>query len=142
MKPPAWPAGRLEKLTILLTAVFAAVTLVWFLLPRGDPAVPTLVEPGHSLRAAEPAETPDAPGILEGEVLDLNAASEEDLTRLPGIGEKRAADIAAWREENGGFENKEDLMEVSGIGEGTYDRVAPYITVSGEGEQHGADPGG
>ena len=142
MKPPAWPAGRLEKLTILLTAVFAAVTLVWFLLPRGDPAVPTVVEPGHSLRAAEPVESPDAPGILEGEVLDLNTASEEDLTRLPGIGEKRAADIAAWREENGGFETKEDLMEVSGIGEGTYDRVAPYITVNGEGEQHGADPGG
>ena len=142
MKRPAWPAGRLEMLTILLTAAFAAVTLVWFLLPRGDPAVPTVVEPGHSLRATEPVETSDAPGILEGEVLDLNTASEEDLTRLPGIGEKRAADIAAWREENGGFETEEDLMEVSGIGEGTYDRVAPYITVNGEGERNGADPGG
>ena len=141
MKLSFWPAGRLEKLTLLLTALFAAVTLAWFLLLKGEPAAPTAVEPGHSLRAAEPAETPDAPGILEGEVLDLNTASEEDLTRLPGIGEKRAADIAAWREENGGFDSKEELLEVSGIGEGTYDRVSPYITVNGEGESHGADPG-
>ena len=142
MKPASWSAGRLEKLTLLLTALFAAVTLAWFLLPKGEPAAPTAVEPGHSLRAAEPAETPDAPGMLEGEVLDLNTASEEDLTRLPGIGEKRAADIAAWREENGGFDSREELLEISGIGEGTEDGVAPYITVNGEGDEHGADPGG
>ena len=80
---------------------------------------------------------------LEGEILDLNTASEADLTRLPGIGEKRAADIAAWREENGGFAAEEELMEVSGIGEGTYERVAPYITVGEEeeGGAHGADTG-
>ncbi len=34
MKKPVWTATRLEKLTLLLTALFVAVTLVWFLLPR------------------------------------------------------------------------------------------------------------
>ena len=36
MRRPAWPAGRLEKLTILLTAAFAVLTLAWFLLPQGE----------------------------------------------------------------------------------------------------------
>ena len=139
---PVKNASGLEKLTLALTALFAAVTLLWFLLPRSDPAVPTVVDPAHSLRAAEVRPLPDAPGILEGEVLDLNTASEADLTRLPGIGEKRAADIAAWREENGGFSSTEELMEISGIGGGTYERVAPYVTVGEEGESNGTDPGG
>ncbi len=143
MKPRTWTARRLERVTLLLTALFAAFTLLWFLAPRGDPAAPTAVDPAHSLRAAEVRQAPDAPGILEGEVLDLNTASEDDLTRLPGIGEKRAADIAAWREANGGFTSKEELMEVSGIGEGTYERVAPYITAGQqeEGGDHAADTG-
>ena len=142
MKGTARPADRLEKVTLLLTALFVAFTLRWFLLPRGDPAVPAAVDPAHSLRIAEVPAAPDAPGILEGEVLDLNTASQADLTRLPGIGEKRAADIVAWREENGGFSDKEELMEISGIGEGTYERVAPYVTAGEEGDAHGTDPGG
>lgn len=144
MKKPVWTATRLEKLTLLLTALFVAVTLVWFLLPQGDPAAPTLVDPAHSLRVSEMPAPPDAPGILEGEVLDLNTAAEEDLTRLPGIGEKRAADIAAWREEHGGFADKEELMQISGIGAGTYERIAPYVAVGSgaEGGDYGADPGG
>ena len=143
MKRPVWTQRRLETITLLLTALFVALTLLWFLIPRGVPAAPTAVTAAHSLRTAKPQETHDAPGILEGKVLDLNTASEADLTRLPGIGEKRAADIAAWREENGGFAAEEELMEVSGIGEGTYERVAPYITVGEEeeGGAHGADTG-
>ena len=140
MKKPVWTADRLEKVTLALTALFAAVTLLWFLLPRSDPAVPTVVDPAHSLRAAEVRPLPDAPGLLEGEILDLNTASEADLTRLPGIGEKRAEDIVAWREENGGFSDTEELMEISGIGEGTYERVAPYVTTGGGDD--GTDPGG
>lgn len=143
MKRVEWTAVRLEKVTLLVTALFAAVTLLWFLLPRSDPAVPTAVDTAHSLRAVEVREMPEAPGILEGEVLDLNTASEADLTRLPGIGEKRAADIVAWREAGGGFAAKEELMEISGIGEGTYEKIAPYVAVGGaqEGGDHGTDPG-
>ena len=140
MKKPVWPAGGLEARTLALTALFAAAVLLWFLLPQGGPAVPLPADPARSLRAAEVPAAPEAPGLLEGEVLDLNTAAEADLARLPGIGEKRAADIAAWREENGGFSDTEELMEISGIGERTYEQVAPYVTAGGEDD--GAHPGG
>ena len=128
MKWEAMSAGRLERLTLLLTAVFGLVTLVWFLLPRGEAAVPTTVEPAHSLRASAPAEEPAAPGMLEGEVLDLNTAPAEDLTRLPGIGEKRAEDIVAWREEHGPFQKVEELLRVPGIGEKRLAEIRDLVT--------------
>ena len=135
---------RLEGMTMLLTALFIAATLLWFLL--GDAALQsseTIVRTSHSLRVSEAREEPEAPGMLEGEVLDLNSASESDLTRLPGIGEKRASDIVSWREEHNGFTDTEELMDINGIGETIYQRLAPYVTVvPGEkGEHHGEDPG-
>ena len=67
--------------------------------------------------------------LLPGEQIDLNTAPVKDLARLPQIGEKRAASIAAWREENGPFLTAEDLMKVSGIGEGIFAQIQDYITV-------------
>ena len=67
--------------------------------------------------------------MLEGEVLDLNTASQADLTRLPGIGEKKAAAILAWREEHGPFQVVEDVMSVDGIGEKILADIRPYVTV-------------
>lgn len=61
--------------------------------------------------------------------LDINTASAEELLRLPSIGEKRAADIIAYREKNGGFSRIEDIMKVSGIGEGTFEKIKEEIIV-------------
>ena len=41
----------------------------------------------------------------------------DELERLPGIGEKRAQAIVAWREEHGPFRSVDELVQVSGIGE-------------------------
>ena len=51
------------------------------------------------------------------------------METLPGIGEKRAADIIADREANGPFRLPEDLTRVSGIGEGILEGLIDYITV-------------
>ena len=67
--------------------------------------------------------------LLPDERINLNTAPGKDLARLPQIGEKRAADIAAWREEYGPFLVPEDLMKVSGIGEGIFAQIEEYITV-------------
>ncbi|MBR2061933.1 MAG: helix-hairpin-helix domain-containing protein, partial [Anaerotignum sp.] len=48
---------------------------------------------------------------------------------LSGIGEKRAADIIAYRDENGEFTHITDIMKVSGIGEKMYEEIKEQITV-------------
>ena len=53
----------------------------------------------------------------------------EELISLSGIGEGRAADIIQFREENGVFEQIEDIMKVSGIGEKTFEEIKERITV-------------
>lgn len=136
--------SRLEWAVLLLTALFAAGTLLWFHLAQPADGG-TVVETAHAAKAIQPPEKPEAPGILEGEVLDLNTASQGDLTRLPGIGEKKAAAIVAWREEHGGFGSVDEITEVKGIGEGILAKIRPYVTVGGpaaeKGGADGTDPG-
>ena len=60
--------------------------------------------------------------------LDLNAATAAELEELPGIGPALARNILSWREENGAFTCREDVLAVSGIGEVTYETIKPYIS--------------
>jgi len=62
--------------------------------------------------------------------IDINRAEPWLLEALPGIGETRAQAIMDYRSENGPFKRIEDLLKVSGIGEGTFDKIKDYITVS------------
>lgn len=61
--------------------------------------------------------------------VNLNTATEADLQTISGIGGKRAADIIAYREANGGFKSVDDLNNVSGIGDKTMESIRPYVTV-------------
>ncbi len=78
----------LEGAVLLLTACFAAGTLLWFHTVQPEEVQ---VTKNPTAQTSQPAEEPEAPGMLEGEVLDLNTATLSDLMRLPGIGEKKGA---------------------------------------------------
>ena len=58
-----------------------------------------------------------------------NTATAEELATLPGIGPELAGRIVAYREEQGGFGSIEEIMEVSGIGEGKFAALKGRITV-------------
>ncbi|HEL2554680.1 TPA: helix-hairpin-helix domain-containing protein [Streptococcus suis] len=62
-------------------------------------------------------------------LVNLNTATESDLQTISGIGAKRATDIIAYREANGGFKSVDDLNNVSGIGDKTMESIRPYVTV-------------
>jgi len=62
--------------------------------------------------------------------IDLNRAESWLLQALPGIGETRAQAIVDHRNEHGPFKRIEDLLQVKGIGEGTFEKIKDYITVS------------
>ena len=62
--------------------------------------------------------------------ININTATKEELMTLPGIGESRALSILAYRKEHGGFSSPEEIMEVSGIKEGMYEKMKEYIIVN------------
>ena len=71
----------------------------------------------------------------EAERIDLNTATATELEALPGIGPRTAQLIVEYREEHGGFEKVEDLMNIRGIGERTFLRLRPLVRVSTPGSQ-------
>ncbi|TYS83952.1 hypothetical protein FZC80_00265 [Rossellomorea aquimaris] len=79
----------------------------------------------------EPGAVPASVVIPEGEeMLDINQAEALEFESLPGIGPAKAKAIFDYRSENGPFQTIEELMEVSGIGEGTFDKLKENITVN------------
>lgn len=68
-------------------------------------------------------------GDAEGGLVNINTADIEGLCRLPGVGESRAKAIIEYRNRQGGFQKKEDIMQVSGIGEKMYARMEEYLAV-------------
>ncbi len=61
--------------------------------------------------------------------ININTASVEELCRIPGIGATRAAAVVSYRESHGAFNSPEDIMQVSGIKEGTYEKIKDSISV-------------
>jgi len=80
-------------------------------------------------------ETGNAPVIgaggesEKGGLININTATATELDVLPGIGEKTAADIIAYREKSGGFKKIEEIMNVSRIGQKRFDSLKDLITV-------------
>lgn len=71
-------------------------------------------------------------GVSETEAsgkINLNTASVEELVTLKGIGISRAQAIIQYREEHGAFQNIEEIMNISGIGKSTYEKLKEQISV-------------
>ena len=82
-----------------------------------------VVGPSAATDAPAPqTPTADAP-------LNLNTAAKEELMLLPRIGETLAERILTYRAENGRFIATEQLMDIDGIGEGTYNSIRDLVTV-------------
>jgi len=64
-----------------------------------------------------------------GGLVSINRAGDKQLEQLPGIGPALAGRIIAWREANGGFKSKKDLLKVSGIGDNLLAGMIELITL-------------
>lgn len=74
----------------------------------------------------------DEQGIIEGPsgkaLVNINTATQQELTGLPGIGEVYAQRIIDYRSTYGDFQSIEDIKKVSGIGNVTFDNIKDQIT--------------
>lgn len=128
MRKRKWGFPKKEQLRLYLVIGLFLVSGIWYsrAVARGT------LQMGEETALAELEEIP-APQLEAESVMgkiDLNTADAEELMRLNGIGEKRAEDIIAYREEKGGFRSIEELMEVSGIGEKLFAQIKEDITVA------------
>jgi competence protein ComEA len=89
----------------------------------------TLAAPSPFPSAVATAQAPAAPSESPG-VVNINTATAEELSRLPGIGETRAQAIIAAREARP-FRRVQEIMRVRGIGRATFRRLSPMLTVEG-----------
>lgn len=121
-----------ERWVFLVTLLFLLATCAWFFAQNAERDKTRVVvdRAPEVVAAMEEKETVAAPGLLDGERININTAAVGDLIRLPSIGAVRAQDIVAYREEKGPFGKPEDIQAVSGIGEKTFAKLAPYICVS------------
>jgi len=73
------------------------------------------------------------PGLLLGNPLDLNAATQTDLEALPGIGPRTAEAIREERARRGAFRSVEELLAVKGVGPATLERLRTLVRVGSSG---------
>lgn len=79
---------------------------------------------GTSAQSGESATTSD----VAGGPVNLNSATQEELETLPGVGPATAEKIVQYREEHGGFQNSSELMDISGIGEKTFEKLKDLVS--------------
>lgn len=94
------------------------------------PSVPAASAPTEKSTAA-PTEAATQPPTEPGP-LDLNRATAQELTTLPGIGEVLAQRIVDYREAHGPFRSVDELIAVEGIGEGKLEKLRELVTVEEE----------
>ena len=61
--------------------------------------------------------------------IDINSATEEELSAVPGLGSRVALNVIEYRNKNGKFKEMEELKDVRGIGDVTFDRTKKYLCV-------------
>jgi competence protein ComEA len=100
---------------ILIAAIFGIAV--------GAAAASAQNKPTTPKAAATATATATAP-------VNLNTATAEQLATIPGVGPRMAERIIDYRQKNGGFKKVEDLMNVSGVGEKSFLKMKPLITVT------------
>ena len=137
--------GKPNRQTVLLLAagILAVVFSLGFLAGRNTVTYEVAAQTERTAsQAAQTASSPEkeaqtnaeaageeADGAAVSYPIDLNTATIEELMTLPRIGEKLAQRILDYRAEYGRFSAPEQLMDVEGIGEATFDGLRELVTV-------------
>jgi competence protein ComEA len=96
-----------------------------------------LVAPGIAQEKSAPAPRAARQAAAPAVPVNLNTATLAQIETLPGIGTKAAERIIEYRQKNGGFKKIEELMNVKGIGEKSFLKLKPHLTVGDKADKAG-----
>ncbi len=114
------PVYAAVSVILILVIVVCGVVMEYGLFGYGELLAETYVDMVISAPASSPEE------IL---TININTASAQVLETLPGIGPVIAQRIVDYRQEKGPFSSPDQLKEIKGIGEKTFEKLKPYITI-------------
>lgn len=125
---------KIALVLLMLTLTFLGFCVGLFVGKQREPASVTIYTGKTPTAATSETAEPSASESVRSDSyvngrLDINRASVEELTTLPGIGPSLAQHIVDYREQNGSFSSVEELCNVNGIGEKRLNAILEYITV-------------
>ena len=87
----------------------------------------------HDVNQSELARTLDAvvEDCVNGVGVDLNTASAPLLSRVSGLSASQAKAVVRWRESNGAFRSRKQLLDVAGLGAKTFEQAAGFLRIRG-----------
>ena len=112
----------MRRILFAIVIVFAAFVVGVPVTSAQAPKGGTATKSGTAVKARATAASP----------VNLNSASAAQLQTLPGIGASTAQRIVDYRQKNGTFKKIEELMNVKGIGEKSFLKLKPLITVGAD----------
>lgn len=115
----------IKRAEVTLAADVKQLNLAARLIDGQEIVVPTKKQDRSTKTPPEPVNQAEVPKGL----LDLNAATEEQLLEVPGVGPAKVSAILQYREEKGGFATYEDLGNVKGFGPKTLENLKAYLIV-------------
>ena len=125
---------RVDPALVLWSAAILLCACAFFLgraTVRGPVLETQHAAPGGAAQdaMAQPGRGKAATAAEKSARVCLNTAAKEELLALPGVGEKTAERILAYRDTYGKFVTVEQLLDVEGIGEGLLEKLRPYVYV-------------
>src|SRR5699024_12062791 len=89
----------------------------------------THLQAQNQLNKSETATNFSEKKDVDGATVNLNTATESELTSIPGIGKVKAKAIIEYREQNGNFQSIDQLKEINGFGTKTIEKLSSHLTI-------------
>ncbi|MGI5891605.1 MAG: helix-hairpin-helix domain-containing protein [Bacillota bacterium] len=119
----------IELAVVTPVADLDSINLARIINDQDEIVVPAKVNPNLENNTANNLSDESNTNSQSNNRISINSANSQQLQMLPGIGPAKADSIISYRENNGRFNNIDDIKKVAGIGDAIFEKIKGSITV-------------